>query len=119
MCASPQGAPAAILAVSPSRIDARANLKGGCLRRFCRRRNFERHCSRVIVADSPLKTELPGVYMCPSYISAVLKGQNVGASRGRAVLTCQLVGFGLGLGLGQDGFDTTIPRFNKYRNAGI
>jgi len=35
-----------------------------------------RHCSRVIVADSPLKTELPDV----------LKGVNFGASRGKAVL---------------------------------
>jgi len=31
------------------------------LRRFCRRRNFVRQCSRVVLADSPLKTELPGV----------------------------------------------------------
>jgi hypothetical protein len=63
-----------MLAVSPPRIDARAYLKGGCLRRFCRRRNFVRQCSRVILADSPLKTELPGV----------LKGLNFGASRGKA-----------------------------------
>ena len=31
-------------------------MKGGCLRRFGRRRYFVRHCSRVILADSPLKT---------------------------------------------------------------
>jgi hypothetical protein len=74
MCASPRGAPAATLAVSPPRIDARACLKGGYLRRFCRRRNFVRQCSRVILADSPLKTELPGV----------LKGLNFGASREKA-----------------------------------
>jgi len=61
MCASPGAAPAAILAVSPPHIDARANLRGGCLQRFCRRRNFVRHRSRVIVAESPLNTELPGV----------------------------------------------------------
>ena len=61
MCASPRGAPAAIVAISPPRIDARACLKGVCLGRFCRRRNFVRQCSRVIVADSPLKTELKGV----------------------------------------------------------
>jgi len=50
MCASPRGAPAAILAVSPARIDA-----------LRRRRNLVRQCLRVILADSPLKTELPGV----------------------------------------------------------
>jgi len=76
MCKSPRGAPAAILAIPPQHIDVRANLRGGCLQRFCRRRNFVRHCWRVIVADSPLKTELPGV----------LKGVNSGASRGKAVL---------------------------------
>jgi hypothetical protein len=74
MCASPRGAPAAILATP--RIDARAYANGGCPRRFCRRRSFERQCSRVILADSPLKTELPGV----------LKGLNFGASAGRPVL---------------------------------
>ena len=41
---------------SPPRIDANAYKKGGCLRQFCRRRHFVRHCSRVIGADSPLKT---------------------------------------------------------------
>ena len=34
-----------------------------------RRRNFVRQCLRVILADSPLKTELPGVF----------KGLNFGA----------------------------------------
>jgi len=57
----PNGAAAAILAVSAPRIDARAHLTGGYLRRFCRRRNFVRQCSRVILADSSLKTELSGV----------------------------------------------------------
>jgi len=52
MSASPRGAPATILAVPPPRIDARAYLKGDCLQRFFRRRNFERQCSRVILADS-------------------------------------------------------------------
>jgi hypothetical protein len=69
MCASPRGAATAILAVSSPRIDARAHIMGGYLRRFCRRRNFARQCSRVILADSSLKTELPGV----------LKGVNFGA----------------------------------------
>jgi len=50
----PNGAAAAILAVPPPRIDV--NEMAGCLRRFCRRRYFVRHCSRVIRADSPLKT---------------------------------------------------------------
>jgi len=68
------GAAAAILAVSLPRLDARAHLKEGYLRRFCRRRNFVRHCSRVNLADSPLKTKFPGV----------LKGVNFGASRGKA-----------------------------------
>ena len=31
-------------------------IKGVCLRRFCRRRHFVCHRSRVIRADSPLKT---------------------------------------------------------------
>jgi len=75
MCASPRGAPAATLAVSSPHIDARAYLKRGCLWRFCHRGNFVSQCSRVIVAESPLKTELPGV----------LKGVNLGASRGKAV----------------------------------
>jgi len=66
------GVAAAILAVSPPRIDARAHVKD--LRWFCCRRNFVRQCSRVILADSPLKTEPPGV----------LKGLNFGASRGKA-----------------------------------
>ena len=57
----PNGAAAAILAVSAPRIDARARLTGGYLRRFCRRRNFVRQCSRVILVDSSLKTELSGV----------------------------------------------------------
>jgi len=74
MCASPRGAAAAILAVSLPCIDARAHLKGGYLRRFYRRRNFVRHCSRVILADSSLNTELSGV----------LKGVNFDASRGKA-----------------------------------
>jgi len=74
MCASPRGAAATILAVSLPRIDARAHLEGGYLRRFERRRNFVRHCSRVILADSSLKTQLSGV----------LKGVNFGASRGKA-----------------------------------
>jgi hypothetical protein len=65
----PNGAAVAILAVSSPRIDARAYLKGGCLWWFCRRRNIVRQCSRVFVAESPLKTELPGV----------LKGVDVGA----------------------------------------
>jgi len=60
MCASPRGAAAAILAVSTPRIDACAHLKEGYLRRFCRRRNFVRHCWRVILTDSSLKTELSG-----------------------------------------------------------
>jgi len=55
----PNGAAAAIPEVSRPRIDARAHLMGGYLRRFYRRRNFVRQCSRVNVADSPLKTELP------------------------------------------------------------
>jgi hypothetical protein len=55
------GAAAAIHAISAQRIDARARSKGGYLRRFCRRRNFVRQCSRVILADSSLKTELSGV----------------------------------------------------------
>ena len=50
------GAAAAILAVPFPRVDMNAYIKGGCLRRFCRRRHFVRHCSRVIRADSPLKT---------------------------------------------------------------
>jgi len=74
MCASPRGAAAAILAVSPPRTDARAYSKGHYLRQFCRRRNFVRQCSRVILADSPFKAEPPGV----------LKGLNFGASRGKA-----------------------------------
>jgi len=61
---SPTGAAAAILAVSAPRIDARAHLTGGYLRRFCRWRNFVRQCSRVILADSSLKTKLPGVLKC-------------------------------------------------------
>jgi hypothetical protein len=69
MCASPRGAATAILAVSTPRIDAHAHLKEGYLRRFCRRRNFVRQGSRVVLADSPLKTELPGG----------LKGLNFGA----------------------------------------
>jgi len=76
MCASPRGAATAILAVSPPWIDARAHLTGGYLRRFCRWRNFVRQCSRVIVADSSLKTELSGV----------LKGVDFGAHAGRPVL---------------------------------
>jgi len=48
-------AAAAILAVPFPRVDTNACMKGGCLRRFCRRRHFVRHCSRVIHADSPLK----------------------------------------------------------------
>jgi hypothetical protein len=71
----PNGAAAAILVISSPHIDARAYLRGGHLWRFCRGRNFVRHCARVIV-DSPLKTELSGVY----------KGVNFGASRGKAVL---------------------------------
>jgi len=74
MCASPRGAPAAILAFSSPRIDARAYLEGVCPRRFGGRRNFVRECSRVILADSPLKTELPGVF----------KGPKFGATRGKA-----------------------------------
>jgi hypothetical protein len=50
------GAAAAILAVPFPRVDTNAYMKGGCLRRFCRRRNFVRHCSRVIRADLSLKT---------------------------------------------------------------
>ena len=65
----PNGAAAAILAVSAPRIDARAHLTGDYLRRFCRRRNFIRQCSRVILADSSPKTELSGV----------LKGVDFGA----------------------------------------
>jgi len=57
----PNGAAATMLAVSAPHIDARAHLTGGFLRRFCRRRNFVRQCSRVILADSSLKTELSGV----------------------------------------------------------
>jgi hypothetical protein len=52
----PNSAPAAILAVPFPRVDTNAHMKGGCLRRFGRRRYFVRHCSRVILADSPLKT---------------------------------------------------------------
>jgi len=51
------GAAAVILAVPFPRVDTNAHIKGDCLRRFCRRRHFVRHCSRVIRADSPLKTE--------------------------------------------------------------
>ena len=65
----PNGAAAAILAVSAPRIDARAHLTGGYLRQFCRWRNFVRQCSRVMLADSSLKTELSGV----------LKGVDLGA----------------------------------------
>jgi hypothetical protein len=68
MCASRRDAAAAILAVTLPRIDARVHLKGGYLRRFCRRRNFVRQWSRVILADSSFKTALPGV----------LNGQNFG-----------------------------------------
>ena len=52
----PNGAPAATLAVLFPRVDTNAHIKGSCLRRFCRRRYFLSHCSRVILADSPLKT---------------------------------------------------------------
>jgi len=45
-----------MLAVPFPRIDTNAHMKGGCLRRFGRRRYFVRHCSRVILVDSPLKT---------------------------------------------------------------
>jgi hypothetical protein len=69
MSASPRGAATAILAVPPPRIDASVHLEGGYLRRFCRQGNFVRQCSRVILAESSLKTELPGV----------LKGVNFGA----------------------------------------
>jgi len=65
----PNGAAAAILAVSAPLIDARAFSTGGYLRRFCRWRNFVRQCSRVILADSSLITELSGV----------LKGVDFGA----------------------------------------
>jgi hypothetical protein len=65
----PNGAAAAKLVVSTPHIVARARLMGGYLRQFCRRRNFVRQCSRVILADSPLKTKLPGV----------LKGVDFGA----------------------------------------
>ena len=63
----PNGAAAAILAVSAPRIDARTHLTGGYRRRFCRRRNFLHHCSRVILADSSLKTELSGVLKCVDF----------------------------------------------------
>jgi hypothetical protein len=72
----PNGAAAATLAVSAPRIDARAHLTGGYLRRFCRWRKLVRQLSRVILADSSLKTELPGV----------LKGVNFGAHAGSTVL---------------------------------
>jgi len=64
MCASPRGAPAAILAVPPRHIDAHANLRGGCLQRFCRRRNyFVRHCSRVnIFRRFPTQNRAPGLF---------------------------------------------------------
>jgi hypothetical protein len=75
------GAAAVILAVSLPRIDTRAHLKGGYLRRCCRRRIFVRQCSRVNLADYPLKTELPGV----------LKGLNCGASRGMACFVIRQV----------------------------
>ena len=58
MCASPRVAPAAILAVPFPRVNTNAYIKGGCLLRFWRRRHFVRHCSRVIRADSPLKTAI-------------------------------------------------------------
>jgi hypothetical protein len=38
----PNGAAAAILAISFPRIDARAHFKRGCLRRFCHHRSFVR-----------------------------------------------------------------------------
>jgi len=76
MCASPRVAVTAILAISHPRIDARAALMGGYLRRFCRWRNFVRQCSRVILAESSLKTELSGG----------LKGVDFGAHAGRPVL---------------------------------
>jgi len=63
----PNGAAAAILAVPTPRVDARAHLTGGYLRRICRRRNFVRQCSRVILADSSLKTELSGVLKCVDF----------------------------------------------------
>jgi len=63
----PNGAAAAILAVSAPRIDARAHLTGGYLRRFCRRRNFVCQCSRVILAESSLKAELSGVLKCVDF----------------------------------------------------
>jgi hypothetical protein len=52
----PNGAAAAILVVSPPRIDANAKKMGVCLRRFCHRPHFVRRRSRIIRADSPLKT---------------------------------------------------------------
>jgi hypothetical protein len=56
MCDSPRGTAAVILAIPPLRVDANAYQKGGCLRRICRRRYIVHHYSRVIRADSPLKT---------------------------------------------------------------
>jgi len=50
------GAAAAMLAVPIPRVDTKAHLTGGCVRRFCCRRHFVRHCLRVIRAGSPLKT---------------------------------------------------------------
>jgi len=46
MCAVPRGAPAAILVVPFPRVDTNSHIKGGCLRRFCRRRHFLRHYAR-------------------------------------------------------------------------
>jgi len=40
------------------RVDTNVYIKRGCLWRFCRRRHFVRHCSRVIRADSPLERAL-------------------------------------------------------------
>ena len=71
----PNGAAEAILEVPPPHIDARAHFHGVYMRRFCLRRNFVRQCSSVNVADSPLRTELPGV----------LKDLNFGAQAGRPV----------------------------------
>jgi len=52
----PNCAAAAILAVPFPCVDTNAYIMGSCLRRFCRRRHFVRHCSRVICVDSPLES---------------------------------------------------------------
>jgi hypothetical protein len=88
----PNGAAAAILAGPFPRVDTDAYIKEGCLRQFCRRPHFVRHCSRASFVPIRHSQQPFSFYWRPESLALAREAYSGIGLRGRVSLKSALPG---------------------------